>query len=299
MSALAETWLLLFLLAAGLGLGGALVLALGRLLADDWLDPLHPPLATLARWGPALALLLALPMGWLAPSLWPWAAEGAARNAWHHPGFVHARTLAALALWTWLGWRLAAGGSRGWGGAALLTLLLTGALLMDDWALSRDPEWSGSVQGLALLAEQAAAALALAALASGLPRDDSARTGLERALLALALAVLWLWFTQYLVVYAADIPAEAAWYLRRLDGAWRILKVGIALPALLGAIALAIVPQWGRWRLRAVGALLLLHHLAHLVWVVRPEARATSPELDGLAAVVALALLGAVALRRA
>jgi len=297
-----EAWLLLFLLAAGLGLGGALALALGLLLREHWLGPLHPGLAALARWATLLALLLAVPMGWFAPALWPWAGDGW-REGWYAPGFVHLRSLALLAAWAALGWWLAAGGGRRRAGLALGALVLTGAVAMEDWALSRDPAWTGSVQGLALVTEQAAAALALAALAAlrrGEPREPEARTGLERALLSLALAVLWLWFTQFLVVYAADIPAEAAWYLRRADGFWGALKAFVALPALLAAIALAIVPQWANWRIAAVSALMVLGHLAHLLWVVRPEAApgAASPLFD-LAALALAAALTSLAFRQA
>ncbi|MFL1462962.1 hypothetical protein ACI6QG_12210 [Roseococcus sp. DSY-14] len=293
--ALAEAWLPLFLLLAGLGLGAALALALGRLLEEHWLAPLHPGLAALARGALPAALLLALPLPALAPLLWP------AGTGWGAPAALGARSLLLLALWCGIGWWLAApGGGRWRGGAALLLLLPTGALAMEDWALARDPAWSGSVQGVALVTEQAAAALGLATLAAlrrrAAPGGAEARTGLERALLALALGVLWLWFTQYVVVYAADIPAEAAWYLRREQAPWIWLKLGVALPALGGAIALALVPQWRDWRLGAVAALLVLHHAAHLLWVVRPEAPAgaASPWAD--AAALALAGLALAAL---
>lgn len=306
MTALAETWLLAFLLVTGFGLGAALALALGRLLSENWLEALHPPLAALARFALPAGLLLALPMGLFAPMLWPWGGphiEAGPRAAWYAPGFVHLRSLALLALWTALAWWVAAGGTRRRGGIALAALLLTGAVAMEDWALSRDPGWTGSIQGVALLAQMLAAALGVATLAvlrRAEPRDAEARTGLERALLSLALAVLWLWFTQFLVVYAADIPAEAAWYMRRGEGSWGVLKSGVALPALLLAIALAILPQWGGWRFGAVSALLVVNHLAHLVWLVRPEAApgTASPLLD--AAALALSVgLAMLVLRRA
>ena len=107
-------------------------------------------------------------------------------------------------------------------------------------------------------------------------------------------------FTQFLVVYAADIPAEASWYLRRSEGAWGVLKLGVALPALLGAVALAVVPQWQNWRLFLVASLLLVNHLANLFWTVRPEAApgAASPLMDALSLLMMGAALGAAALRQ-
>ncbi|MCW8084773.1 hypothetical protein [Sabulicella glaciei] len=302
MSALAETWLLVFLLAAGVGLGATLAMALGRLLAESWLDPLRPALAPLSRWAPLVAFALALPMRFLAPYLWPWG--DAPTEAAEDPTLVWTTSLSILGLWTALGWMLARPSvGRGLAGAALAALILTGALAVEEWALSRDATWTGSVQGVALMTEQLAFVLAFAtllALRRGEPLGPEARTGLERALLTIAMGMLWLWFTQYVVVYYADIPSESAWYLRRSEGAWAWLMLGWLMPALLCAIALAIVPQWRDWRFKAVARLLLLQHPVHLFWVVRPEAPpgAASVMLD-LTVAAALAAGSVLMLRRA
>lgn len=302
MSALAEAWLLIFLLAAGVGLGATMAMAMGRVLAEAWLDPLRPALGPLARWAPLAALMLALPMQFLAPFLWPWG--GAPTEAEIDPTLVWVASLTVLSLWIALGWRLARPAvGRGTAGIALAALFLTGAFAMEEWALSRDAAWTGSVQGITLLTEQVAFVLAFAtllALRRGEPSEPEARVGLERALLSIAMGMLWLWFTQYVVVYSADIPAESAWYLRRSEGAWAWLNVGWLLPTLLGAIGLAIVPQWRDWRFKAVAWLLLLQHPVHLFWVVRPEAPpgAASVLLD-LVAAAALLAASSLVLRRA
>lgn len=299
----AEAWLPAFLLAAGLTAGALVVLALGHLLGEAWLAPLRPPLAAMARAAPLL-LALALPLLLAVPLLYPWAATPDP-GGWYQPTPFRLRSLAVLLLWAGLGRLLARRRVPGWAaGGALLLLVLTGALAMEEWALSRDQGWTGSLQGLALLVEQAGAAMALAtllALRHGMP-DEEARTGLERALLSFGLATLWMWFVQYIVVYAANLPQEAAWYLRRSAGLWGWVKLGLALPALLAAIGLALVPQWRRWRLAAVSALLLVQHLAHLAWVVRPDAALSGGATPALADALVpglMALALALAWRRA
>lgn len=301
----AEAWLPAYLLAAGLTLGALVALALGHLLGEAWLAPLRPSLAAMARAAPVL-LILALPLLLAAPVLYPWAAApmpGA--TPWYAPDAFRLRSFALLLLWAGLGWLLARPRVRGrTAGGALLLLVLTGALAMEDWALSRDHAWTGSLQGLALVVEQIGAAMALATLLA-LRRDlpgEAARTGLERALLTFAMATLWLWFVQYIVVYAGNLPQEAAWYLRRSDGVWGWVKAGIAVPTLLAAIGLALVPQWRRWRLAAVSALLLVQHLAHLAWVVRPDAALVgnaTPMLADALVLGAMALALLLAWRRA
>lgn len=292
MTALAEAWLLGLLLAAGLLVGSLAALALGHLLAEPWLHRLRPPLEAAVRALPLL-LLLAVPVLLWAGRLYPWAS-GEASVGWWADTFA-LRTVATLVLWAAVGRALARPGDRRWtAGATLLLLVPTTALAWEDLALSRDAGWTGSLQGFALLVEQTGAALALAvliALHRGVA-DDRTRTGLERTLLTVAMATLWLWFVQFIVVWAADLPREAAWYVRRSGGGWLWLHNAVALPALLGAIALALVPQWRRWRLLAVCALLVAQHAAHLVWIVRPDAPgAASPWADAIVFVLVAAAL--------
>ncbi|WP_426955784.1 hypothetical protein [Muricoccus radiodurans] len=306
---LAEAWLLAFLLLAGLVAGAMAVLAAGLLLGEAWLGPLRPALAAVARvaW---LPIPLAVPLPLLAGRLYPWAGPEAVTEAWNTPLILAIRGGAVLILWAVLGRVLARPGAAARGaGLSLLMLVPTAAFAFEDWGLSRHPGWSASLQGLAMVVGSAGAALALVtlpALGAGRLKEPEARTGLERALLTLAVAALWLAFVQFLTVWAADLPNEVPWFLRRAEGIWRWVKLGVAVPTLLGAIALAAVPQWRPWRMTAVCGFLLLHHVAELAWTVRPDAASTPGAAFGapnatVDAVVlaAFVLLTAVALRAA
>lgn len=283
MTLLAEAWLLLFLLAAGLAAGAIAALAMGHLLGDAWLRAVRPGLEAAARAAPLL-LPLSLPVLLLMGRLYHWVASppvDPVHAAWFAPAFFAARVLGALALWTALGrWLLA--GDRGAlhprrAGVVLLLLLPTAGVAAQDLALSRDLSWFGSLQGFALMVGAAAAALAgaafMALLRRGLPHPENL-DGLERALLTLGMAVLWLWFVQFVVAWAGNLPEEAAWYGRRGEGIWFWVKFGLALPALLAAIALSLAPRWRAWRLGAVCALLFAHHAAQVAWVVVPDSPA-------------------------
>ncbi|WP_159350197.1 hypothetical protein [Roseomonas harenae] len=264
MTAFAEAWLLAFLLTASLGAGALAVLSSGILLRELWVEPLRPAFSAAGRAMPAL-VLLALPLLLLAGRLYPWAGQGRAL-------LIEAVSAVILVLWAVLGRMLIRTASRRKAGLALLLMVISAAIGFEDWALSRDPGWVGSLHGIALLTGGAAAFLSLAVLAQGRPQDPEARTGVERALLTLAIFTLWLWFVQFITVWAADLPPEAAWYLRRQEGPWLWLKAILVVPALLGAIVLAVVPQWRPWRMRVVCGLLLAQHSALLLWMVRPDA---------------------------
>ena len=162
------------------------------------------------------------------------------------------------------------------------------------WALSREDAPLGGLQGLALVLQGTAAAVGVATLVAPavLPDRRPHPPGLERLLLSLALAMLWMEFVQFLTAWTVDIPVQAEWYRRRLDGVWWWVGVAVSLPALLGAIGLAVVPEWSRQRLFAVGGLLVGHHAAQLLWVTRPGAPGPSAVVaDLLALGTAAALL--------
>jgi hypothetical protein len=291
---LLEAWLIGFLACAGLSVGALGALATGHLLSENWLAPVRVPLEAAARTLPVVALM-ALPVLAGLEALYPWAGATpppmpAPRAAWFAPLPFRVRAGAFLAAWAVLALLLArpGGGRRRLAALVLVVLAITVPLAAQDWSLSRDPQWWGSLQGVAVWIDGLAAGLALAALAAILRGEmPSGETGpgeaLERALLALGLATLWLWFTQFIVVWMADLPAEAGWYARRTDSAWSLAKLGIAVPALLLALTLAAPPRHRRWRMAAVCVLLLTSHLAHLWWVVRPDAPVAPapPWLDG------------------
>lgn len=306
---LLEAWLTAFLTLAGLSVGALGALAIGHLLREDWLDPVRAALEAGARTLP-LAALAVLPVLAGLEALYPWAgpappAMPAPRDAWLSPWPFRLRIALFLSLWSGLSWLITRPGRTGKRMAALVLALLVPSVTLaaQDLSLSRDPTWWGSLQGIAVWVEGLTAALATAALVAllrGRMPDGGTGAGeaLERALLALGLAAIWLWFTQFIVVWMADLPREAGWYLRRMEGGWGLLKLGVAVPALLLALALAAPPRHRPWRMGAVCLLLLVSHLAHLWWVVRPDAPVAQPPLWLDAAVLmALGLVWAAAWR--
>jgi hypothetical protein len=276
---LLEAWYVIFIVLSGIASGSLGLIMFGHLLGEDWLAPIRDEAEAAALTLPLL-LVLAAPLALGLEALYPWAHGAAAdlpalRAAYLDEGFFLLRGATYLLAWSGLAaWLVSTRRPRRASAVGLAVLAPTMTLAANDWVLSRDPDWWSSLFGFAFAMSQLLAALAGAILVSLLKREHpSARRmqSLERALLTLALLTLWTWFAQFIIVWLANLPNEAAWYLARAgDRLW--LKTAVALPALLLAIVILVPPGAGRMTMLAGGLLLLLHHAFHMLWLLRPTA---------------------------
>jgi hypothetical protein len=298
--ALIEAWLLVFLVMAGLGSASLGLLMIGHLLGDAWLRPIRDELEP-ATWTLPLLVVVAIPLAVNLEHLYPWAAEepadlAAVRRAYFTEGWVLARGAIYLVVWSALaGIITQAGPHRIASGIGLALLGATFSLATIDWLLSREPVWWSSLAPFSLAVSHLLAALALAILVTAIRQGHPEReplVSLEWVLLTLVLLSLWVWFSQYLVVWMANLPEEAGWILRRHDLPWMFSPAAF-LSVLVVAGLLLMPTRARRWRVFVACGLVLLHHQAHMVWFVWPI-RIEGLQLSDavlLAAIVAVAAL--------
>jgi hypothetical protein len=270
----AEPWFAMFVLVAGLVMGSLGLLMIGHVMSEEWLTPIRSEAEAAALTAPFL-FVIAVPLLPSLAEIYPWAAGAMPdlprpRAEFLTTPFFLARGALYLAVWSGLALWISRTAQPRWPSAAGLALLVPTAIFAgNDWVLSRDPLWWSSLFGFAFAVSHLLAALAGSILLSLLrPEHPSAvrMQSLERALLTLALLTLWIWFVHFLIVWLANIPAEAAWYLARADRQLWLL-VGIALPAMLAAVFILAPPGFGRRTMIVGSALLLLQHVAHLLWI--------------------------------
>jgi hypothetical protein len=270
-----EAWLLGFIVLAGVSAGALALLLTGHILGETWLQPIRAELEAVADLVPMVAVL-AVPILAYPQALYPWADGGAdsAQRDWLDPQFFVIRSAAYLAIWiaiASLARRRRCPVMASAIGLAILVPSISLAAL--DWLASREPEWISGLYGPAFAVSQLLAAMSFALLVTlirpGHPMAVQVES-LRTALLALALLTLWTWYSQFLIVWMADLPPESGWYLGRA-GPWLVFQA-VAIPALLSAIVLLLPPHAGPLRLMVVSSLLLLQHLAHLIWLIRPTA---------------------------
>jgi hypothetical protein len=271
----AEPWFVVFILLAGLAMGSLGLLMIGHLMSEEWLAPVRSEAEAAALTAPCL-FILAVPLLPALGEIFPWAAGAPLvlpppRAEFLTTPFFLARGALYLAVWSALAlWIARTAELRRASALGLALLAPTATFAGNDWVLSRDPLWWSSLFGFAFAVSQLLAALAGGILVSLLrPEHPSSirMRSLERALLTLALLTLWIWLVQFIIVWLANLPNEAAWYLAR-SGERLWLLVGIALPALLAAVFILAPPGFGRRTMIAGSALLLLQHIAHLLWLL-------------------------------
>ena len=232
-----------------------------------------------------VAALMAIPVLLRWSSLYPTdVAQG-----WTSPTACVIRTFVVLVVWTVLAlmYRRPAGETtalqRRFAGPGLVLHLVMATVAATDWVGAIDPGLNASGLGLLVMLAQMGLALAVACLMAA-RFGDALGPGPGVALALLAAAWMFLHFTQYLVVWSANLPEETGWYIRRGGGlglAVAIAAVVVVLLAIAGGLT-----RVGTRGLVVLAALLAGIHALEWFWLAAP--------VDG--ASFALALPDAVAL---
>jgi hypothetical protein len=249
----------------GLGLGGVVLLALLFVTGARWSDSLRPVVERLARLLPVGGIGVAIVLC-VSPSLYPWtdvASEPASpfQAIWLYRPFFLLRAFVYLALWLGLGFLLVRASQRQDARAAdssrvasvrfsalfLVVFALTCGLACTDWIMSLEPKWSSTVFGIYQFAGMFLGALAAViilaiwldhrgALGGRLTRDH--RRDLGTLLFGFSSFWMYIWFSQYLLIWFVNNPEESDYYVLRQQEPWQPLVIanlvlGWAVPFLV------------------------------------------------------------------
>ncbi len=296
---------------AGLGLGGCFFLALCGVTGARWSRPLAPLARSMARTVP-LAGLATGAVVMIGLSCYPWvhgvAGHGVAghadtfwfKDAWLSPGFFLGRTLVYVAVWAGVARWISAAVPPTPARAALTLVLLAVSLSLAgfDWVMSLEPLWFSTMFGVYQFAGVFLSGLAgLVVLAACRIRSG---TGLEavterqlhdlsKLLFGFSCFWMYIWFSQYLLIWYVNIPEESIYFVRRTQGFWwPLLLLNVALNWAVPFCALLPRPAKCSWRtMGRVATLILLGRWLDLYLMILPaqgDARCAYgvPELGSL-----------------
>ena len=288
----------------GIPLGSMAILMVHNMSGGAWGERIRPALETALRTLPVV-LFLSIPLWFGLNELYPWARPADVdqspllqAKAWYlDRGFFFVRGAVYFVIWLALAHLLrkwsfarAAGGEtadarrlRAISALGLLVYAFTVTFAAVDWIMSLFPQWYSTTFGLLAGIGQALSAFAVAVVCAAL----SQRTADERAagvfqdlgnlLLMFVMTWAYLAFTQYLIIWAEDLPNEIVWYLPRVQTSWRWVAIVLvvfhfALPFL---VLLSRRAKRAPQTLCMLAAMLVLAHLVDSFWLVLPAWRST------------------------
>jgi hypothetical protein len=235
----------------GFGLGGAVLLALFFVTGARWSDRIRPVAEKLTLLLPAGAVGVLIVLV-LSGSLYPWTQASNEpgspfQTLWLNRSFFLLRAVVYLALWLGLTWLLVRssrqsaqhpGSSRSKyvriSAIFLVVFAVTFWLASVDWIMSLEPRWSSTVFGVYNFAGMFLAAVAgVIVLAVWFERrsgDGSRLTAhhwrdLGTLLFGFSSFWMYIWFSQYLLIWYVNNPEEAEYYVARQQPLWQPLLI--------------------------------------------------------------------------
>jgi hypothetical protein len=150
-----------------------------------------------------------------------------------------------------------------------------------DWVMSLEPRWYSSIYGALfgvgqVLSAMAFAVLVLVLLSARPPLAGVVGRPILRDLGSLMLAFVMIWaylaFSQFLLIWAGNLPTEIPFYLRRFQGGWQWVGVALILFhfALPFALLLSFEVKRNGSRLLIVAAIVLVMRAVDLFWQIIP-----------------------------
>jgi hypothetical protein len=167
-------------------------------------------------------------------------------------------------------------------GPGLLAYGLTMSFAAFDWVMSLDPHWYSTIFGLLLMVGQGLSTLAFTiAMAFFLSRTAPLEPVLtpnkfhDYGKLLFAFTMLWAYlsFSQFLIVWSANLPEEIPWYIRRLQGGWGAVSLAIALGHFIFPFLMLLSSDLKRHasRLALLASFVLVMRYIDLYWLVMPQ----------------------------
>jgi hypothetical protein len=300
-----RSYLWAYVFCVGVASGSMAWLMLQYLSGGAWGVVIRRPAEAAARTLPLLALMF-VPILIGIPNLYEWSHAAAVQKdpiLQHKAAYLNAPFFIGRAVLYFAGWNLLAFLLNKWsaredaeGGETphrrmatvsapgLVFWALTITFMAIDWLLSLNPHWFSTIFGLLVIAGQGLSSMAflialMVALSTRAPMNAvlTHRHLHDLGKFLLALTMVWAYFSysQFLIIWAGNLPEEIPWYLTRMNGGWGyvglLLVVGhFALPF---ALLLSRDIKRNFRLLRGVAIFILCMRLVDLYWVVAPDFR--------------------------
>ena len=298
-----QAYLVAYTWAFGIVLGCMALLMVQHLTGGAWGVVIRRPLEAAVRTMPLMTLLF-IPILLGIHDLYHWSHEeavaGDALLEWKQPylntPFFIARQVLFFVIWNVMAWYLtswsaeqdraaSAGLTRKFSilsGAGLVIYSLTVTFAMVDWTMSVNPHWFSTMWGPLYMAGQGLSAFAFAVvmvilMAQTRPLSTVITShhlhDLGKYLFAFLMLHAYLSFSQFLIIWSANLAEEIPHYLVRWDGGFQYVSIFVIVGHFIVPYALLLSRDVKRsfTHLRMIAMWILFARLVDYYWHVAPE----------------------------
>jgi len=299
------SWLIGFLFFTGMSLGCLALLMLQHMTGGQWGLVGRRVFEAGSRLLP-LALLFFIPIVIFAPKLYLWARPEAVqadailqfKAPYLNVRFFAVRGVIYFLVWIGMAYLLNKWSDQQDAGEVAVTeadtrrfrvvsapglifYIILMSLAAVDWMMSLDPHWYSTIYGLIAVVGQGLAVLSftVAVLAILVAREPmisvlKARHFHDLGKLMLAFVMLWAYFSfsQFLIIWAGNLPEEIPYYLERLRGGWQYLSLALVFGHFILPFCLLLSQDLKKRPklLARVAWFIVAIRLYDLIWLVAP-----------------------------
>ncbi len=296
-----SSYLTAWLFWVGIGLGGLFLTMLHHLTGSVWSVTIRRLMEALAGTLPIMAVLF-IPILFGIHDLYEWSHSEAQHDPilmkkaiWLNPLFFGLRSVIYLSVWSFLAWRLRTisidqdkGGTDEHrarfvkvSAPGMIVFALTVSFASFDWLMSLNPHWYSTIFGVYFAMGSIMAMLAFLIIVIGRLQSKGALVGIiteehrhDLGKLFFAFMILWAYmaFSQYFLIWYANLPEETIFYRQRWVGSWKAISLLIVFghftvpflmltsrPAKRNMTYLTLICGW-----------MLLMHYVDLYWNIFP-----------------------------
>jgi len=167
-------------------------------------------------------------------------------------------------------------------------ILLGGSLSFAaiDWVMSLDPSWISTIFGLVILIGGVLAAMCFAVVVARILYDYKPMSEMlkpdfvhDHGKWMLAFTMVWAYFnfSQWLIIWAGNLPAEITYYIRRINGGWGYVGLIIVIGHFAVPFAVLLSRPFKRdiRKLVWLAVWLLFMRWLDLLWIIEPNFSST------------------------
>jgi hypothetical protein len=173
-------------------------------------------------------------------------------------------------------------------GPGILAYALTATFASVDWIMSLDPHWFSTIFGLLFLIQHGLAAMGFVILMLALLSRSAPMAGVIKPVnlhdcgkFLLAFTMIWAYFnfSQFLIIWSANLPEEIPWYLERMSHGWQWVSLGLLVGQFFLPFFLLLSRDLKRTagRVAKVALFVLLMRYVDFFWNLAPAMHREAP----------------------